>query len=229
MAKSEIGAERMSLDVEAHSAHQEHKTGHQWVDMVVAFSALFISLVSLGVAILHGRTMENMAQANARLVAANSWPFLSYSAGINTENGVTILHMRVYNTGVGPAKIEAAELIWKGVAYRTDQDFLKACCGFDPASHTPFDSDLLPNEILRAGTNIRFLEFTQSANPAVSAALSRAMLSRDLQLRVCYCSIFDECWQSDLTTLSLKPTPVAACIEPKVPFDQGLGLSRAKT
>ena len=43
--------------------------------MIVPLSALFISVVSLGVAILHGRTMEKMAEANAHLVAANSWPF----------------------------------------------------------------------------------------------------------------------------------------------------------
>src|SRR3954469_26022184 len=92
----------MSFDVETHAAHHTHKTGHSWMDMTVAFSALFISLVSLGVAILHGRTMESMAESNARLVSANSWPFLSYSAGVNTIDGVPAIHMRVFNAGVGP-------------------------------------------------------------------------------------------------------------------------------
>jgi hypothetical protein len=211
----------MSLDVETHAESHAHRTGHKWVDMVVAFSALFISVVSLGIAILHGRTMEKMAEANARLVAANSWPFLSYGAGTVTTDGVTRVDIHVANTGVGPAKIESAELEWKGIAYGSDQAFLKACCGLDP-SESAFDSDLLPNEVLRAGERIKFLGFTQSASPAVFAALQRAMLSRDLQLQVCYCSIFDECWTSDLTTLSLKPTPVQACVQPKVPFDQGI-------
>ena len=141
---------------------------------------------------------------------------------LTAENSVTKIHMKVYNSGVGPAKIESAELVWKGVAYGRDQDFLKACCDFDPASGTAFDSDLVPNIVLRAGEQIPFLQFAQSANPAVFAALQRAMLSRDLQLHVCYCSIFDECWTSDLTTLSLKPTPVPACVQPSVPFDQGI-------
>ena len=211
----------MSLDIEAHAGHHPHKTHHQWVDMVVAFSALFISLVSLGVAILHGRTMENMAKANARLVSANSWPFLSYSAGWETLDGGLFAHMRVVNQGVGPAKIESVELVWKGTAYRTDQEFLKACCGFDPAAKLS-GSDLLSSEVVRAGERVPFLEFKQSDNPAVFSALQKAALSHDLQLRVCYCSIFDECWQSDLTTLSLKPTPVQACVQPKIPFDQGL-------
>ncbi len=216
----------MSLDVEAHHESHAHKTGHKWVDMIVALSALFISVVSLIVAILHGRTMEKMAEANARLVAANSWPFLSYGAGTTSDNAVTKIHMHVVNTGVGPAKIESAELVWKGIAYRRDEDFLKACCGFDPAAKIDFDSDLLPNEVLRAGERIEFVGFKQSANPSVFAALQQAMLSHDLQLHVCYCSIFDECWKGDLTTLSLKPEPVAACVSPKVPFDQGVLKSK---
>jgi hypothetical protein len=214
------------MDIETHGEHHAHATGHKWLDMTVAFSALFISLVSLGVAILHGRTMEKMAEANARLVAANSWPFLSYSAGTAITDGVARVHMTVFNTGVGPAKIESAELVWKGVAYRSDEEFLAACCGFDRTSAAP-DSDRLPQEVLRAGEKVPFLEFTRPRSPSVFAALQHAMLSSDLQLRVCYCSIFDECWKSDLTTLSLKPTPVQACVEPAVPFDQG--LLKAKT
>jgi hypothetical protein len=181
----------MSIDVEIHVAHHGHKTGHNWVDMVVAFSALFVSVVSL------------------------------YGAGTNTVDGVTALHMRVYSSGVGPAKIEYAELIWKGVAYRGNQEFLEACCGLDPASAV-FDSDLLSSVVLRAGLSMEFLGFKKATNPAVFAALQQVVVSRDLQLHVCYCSIFDECWKNNLTTLSLKPEPVQACARPKVPFDQGL-------
>lgn len=211
----------MSFDVETHGEHHSHKTGHKWVDLVVAFSALFISLVSLGVAILHGRTMENMAAANARLVSANSWPFLYYGAGTATSDGAAKVTLHVVNTGVGPAKIESAELLWKGVPYRTDQDFLKTCCGLDPAA-AHFDSDLVPNLVLPAGGRIDFLGLAQSENPAVFAALQRAMLSRELQLVVCYCSIFDECWKNDLNTPSLARTHVKKCVQPQIPFDQGV-------
>ena len=190
--------------------------------MTVAVAAVFISVVSLAVAILHGRTMERMAEANARLVAANSWPFVQYGAGWGTTDGVTRVHMQVFNSGVGPAKIESAELMWKGVAYRGSREFLEACCGFDPAAGTAFDSDGFAGYVLRAGTNVRFLQFSKQADPAVFAALQQVVLSRDLQLNVCYCSIFDECWQGDLTALNLKPKQVEACTLPKVSFDQGI-------
>ena len=76
--------------------------------------------------------------------------------------------------------------------------------------------------MLRAGEQIKFLGLTQSASAAVFAALQRAMVSRDLHLNICYCSIFDDCWKADLTLLSLKPDPVQACVQPKLPFDQGI-------
>lgn len=209
------------MNTEEHAAHHPHKTGHQWLDLTLGLSAFFISLVSLGLAIVHGRTMEHMADANARLVAANSWPFLSYSAGTNSVDGIPTLHLRVVNAGVGPAKIESAELIWKGTAYRSDEDFLKACCGA-AGSELKFDSDLLQAEVLRAGSEITFLGFKQPTNPSVFALLQQAMISRDLQLRICYCSIFDECWSSDLTLFSLKPASVESCDKPRVPFDQGM-------
>lgn len=208
------------MDVETHETHA-HKTGHKWIDMVVAFSALFISVVSLGIAILHGRTMEKMAEANARLVAANSWPFMSYGAGTATTDGVTKAILKVFNSGVGPAKIETAELTWKGVPYRGPREFLEACCNLKPASDTPVDYSLFVSYVMRPGDEARFLEFSKAVDPTVFSALQRAMLSPDLQLNVCYCSIFDECWQGDLTTLNLKPKHVDACVVPKVPFDGG--------
>jgi hypothetical protein len=166
--------------------------------------------------------MEAMADANARLVAANSWPFLAYGSGINTVDGVTRAQMRVYNSGVGPAKIESAELVWKGVAYRKSRDFLAACCEFDAENENlKFDSSLLSNIVLPPGQFTESIGLAQKTDAKAFAALQTAMFSRDLQLNICYCSIFDECWRTDLTKLSLKPEPVKACVAPKVPFDEG--------
>ena len=216
-----VETEGANLDVEVHAPHA-HRTGHHWIDMTVAVAAVFISVVSLAVAILHGRTMERMAEENARLVAANSWPFMQYGAGTVTTDGVTKVHMKVVNAGVGPAKIESVELMWKGVAYRGSREFLEACCGFDPASGTKFDSSIFASYVVPPGIENRFLEFSRQADPAVFAALQQVVFSGDLQLNVCYCSIFDDCWQTDLTTLSLKPKQVEACALPKVPFDEGI-------
>jgi hypothetical protein len=203
----------MSLDGETHAHSHAHKTGHNWVDLVVAFSALFVSVVSLGVAIMHGNTMD-------RLVSANSWPMLQFDWGSAVVPGS--LAMGVNNSGVGPAKIESAELLWKGAAYRTDTEFLRACCGLEPGPPKGLTGSLVPNRVVRAGERITFLTVDWSANPKVANALGQTLARRDVKLVICYCSIFGECWKDDLSTYSLNPPQVRACAQPAKPFDQGL-------
>ena len=203
----------MSLDGETHAHAHSHKTGHGWVDMVVAFSALFVSVVSLGVAVMHGHTMD-------RLVAANSWPMVQYSWGGAAVPGYQA--MEVLNAGVGPAKIESAELVWKGVAYRKDVDFLKACCGLEAGPVKGVSSSVVPGRVLRAGERIPFLMVSWADNPELARALGQVLARHDLKLDICYCSIFGECWKDDLTRFNLEPKPIKACAQPATPFDQGL-------
>ena len=60
---------------EHETPHRAHGTGHRWLDLTLALSAMFVSIVSLILAVHSGHAMD-------RLVAANSWPFLLY----DTEN-----------------------------------------------------------------------------------------------------------------------------------------------
>jgi hypothetical protein len=57
----------MLMDIEP---AEPRKTGHHKLDLLLGGAAVFLSLVSLGVAVLHGHTMERMAEANAQLVQA---------------------------------------------------------------------------------------------------------------------------------------------------------------
>jgi hypothetical protein len=52
--------------------HHASHTGHRWFDIALGLTAMFVSVVTLIVAIEHGRTMERMADANTRMVEANS-------------------------------------------------------------------------------------------------------------------------------------------------------------
>src|ERR1700678_4321272 len=117
----------MSLEPEHHHHHHEHKTGLSWLDLAIALSAILISMTSMIVTVVHSRALERMADANARLVEANSWPFLAY----NTDNGEKI-GISIVNDGVGPAKIETIEVKWAGKPKPNAVEFLKACCGFVP-------------------------------------------------------------------------------------------------
>jgi hypothetical protein len=69
--------------------------------------------------------------------------------------------------------------------------------------------------VLRAGDVRRLLEFSE--NPSTAALTDRVHGALpQIVYRACYCSVFDECWMSDLRTLH--PPPIKQCPVPQVPF-----------
>src|SRR5438309_775601 len=97
------------------------RTGRFGFDAIVSISAIFISAVSLFVAIEHGKTERD-------LVAANVWPFLREirSNGYGAESGIAIGYS---NVGVGPAKVRRFEVFYRGQPVSSDVDLLRKCCG----------------------------------------------------------------------------------------------------
>ena len=91
--------------------------------MSLGLSAMFVSVISLGVAIEHGRTMERMADANERMVQASSWPFVEFSTHNVDERGSPNVRLVLTNEGIGPARIETFELWRKGQPMASAQTF----------------------------------------------------------------------------------------------------------
>jgi hypothetical protein len=171
-------------------------------------------VTSLVVAIVHSQTLERMADANAKLVETNSWPFLSY----NTANGKKI-SLSIVNDGVGPAKIQTIEVTWEGRPRRDAVDFLQACCGFTPGTGD-VEYELIAGRVLRAGQSLNIVSLPRTdANDAAWNRLNSARISPALSVNMCYCSVFDECWKEDIVRLSLKPLPVDRCVAPAVTFN----------
>jgi len=202
-------------ETEVHASHA--RSGHRWVDLVLAGSAMLVSIVSLAIAIRHGQTMEKMAEANARLVAANSWPFLQYSTSNEGDDGKPLIRLSVINAGVGPARVETLEVFWHGAPVASPQALLAACCGLAAGTEQTarFNYGLLTGRIVRAAEAVTLLEVRpEAAAGTVWQRLDRERLH--VKFRACYCSVFDECWTSSL--VGTRATPVARCPVPPVPF-----------
>ena len=117
-----------NMTPEAPEHHHSGHTGHRWLDLVLGLSAMFVSVVSLIVAVAHGRTMERMADANTRMVEANSWPFVEFETHNADEHGNGDVRLVLINEGVGPARIETFELWWDGKPMSSLRTLLQACC-----------------------------------------------------------------------------------------------------
>jgi hypothetical protein len=201
----------------------EARPPRHWSEIALAVAALFVSAVSLWVAI---RTED----ANEKLVAASVWPFLQVQVSNADPDTKLDLIFEVVNTGVGPAKIESFELFYKGKAYTSGNQLLGDCCGYrvvkatspDAKNHTPLATGTVQGIVLRAGDKEDFIRYKLgSDNLAVWSALNE---TRDqISYRICYCSVLNECYRGELRSElyfpgQLHPEKVKACPAPAVAY-----------
>lgn len=191
--------------------HHHHHTGHKWLDVVLAVSAVFISLMSLFLAIQHGRVME-------RMVEANTWPYVMVIYSTANRDGTPHTTIQIENKGVGPAKIESLELFYNQVAQPNPQALLKAMLKpVDPGHHFPvLQSDVI-DLVLAAREEIPFVDIhPENFTPAEYATLRQEVPK--VHFRVCYCSVFDECSVLDTQVVPTRAVAVKSCPVPKVQF-----------
>ena len=192
---------------------------------------MFVSVVTLFVAIEHGRTMERMADANMRMVEANSWPFISFETHNVSEKGSPEVRLVLTNEGIGPARIETFELWWRGKPIASPGALLNSCCATTPrppTSQVITSVGLASPRILRAGEHVNFLGLDYAAaSRDVYDNFNRE--SDYIRTRVCYCSVFDECWvnqgglelfRQDQSKI-IHPQRVSTCPRPGVPYQIG--------
>ena len=193
-------------EVHAHA----HRTGHHWIDLAIAISAITISVISLFVAVEHGRTEE-------KLVAANSWPFLVYQTSSNgLETGHRLLDLRLTNSGVGPARVQWVRNKIDARPTPTRAEIMATCCGV--ANSPPAEQVKLglvsQNEVvgvIPAREGVTFLAWRETqGGQAIWDRLDD--VRHRLGFEACYCSVLDECWVSDLTPTA-RPKPVSQCAE----------------
>lgn len=168
------------------------------MDFAVPLSALAVSAISLVIAIHHGHTMQKMAEENARLVQANSWPLLQFNTGNANDQGEPEITLKIENAGVGPAKLVSLEIFQGDKRIRTPRDLVQA---LDPATTRPMLSlGLTMPTVIRAGDSQLLIGLKRQGQETFWDKLNTARF--ELKFRACYCSVFDECWVSDLATVS---------------------------
>lgn len=204
-------------DVHAHPRH----VGHRWLDLMLALTAIFISGVSLYVAVEHGRIERQLVQENAQLVQANSWPFLQIDGNYSDR---TPTRISLVNAGIGPAKLERLRVFYRGEPVGDIRALLQQCCGL-PADAAARKA-VAPNGLMIADPSKSVLRPGQErplividADPdrhALADAFLKA--SRAISYQACYCSVFDVCWMSNLS--GLQPHEVASCPTDGQDFNQ---------
>jgi hypothetical protein len=190
--------------------HHHHHTGRRWLDVTLGVSAIFISLMSLFLAIQHGRVMEKM-------VEADTWAFVTVDANTAEYDYSPHVRLVVVNKGVGPARVESLEVFCKGVAQSGPHTLVNAMLKpVDPSRHQAILRSDVIGTVLSAKEELNFLDFNvKNFTPEEYATITSEVPK--LTFRVCYCSVLGECSVLD-TAKAWRPVSVKACSAPKTPF-----------
>jgi len=166
--------------------HHHHHTGHRWLDVTLGVSAIFISLMSLLLALQHGRAMEKM-------VEVSSWPYVLLAFSNVKADGSPRIYGELVNNGVGPAKISSVEIFYDGIAQTEPKALLRAMLKItDPNRDIRvLQSDSIGTVLPARGSSVVFDVMLGSFTPDEYQVLRQEMSKVDF--RVCYCSVFDEC------------------------------------
>lgn len=208
------------MEESAHGhAHRPHGTGFHWLDISLALSAFFVSLVSLGLAMHNGATME-------KLVAANSYPNIDVELGNRFDFGDGLgmrpaVYLSLANTGIGPARLRSLQLSWQGKPAADLAALVALCCSAGDASSLPrmdyWRSGDLRGYMLAAGQSVNLYAWPQVPGDPRWAQLNE--LRAKIGLEVCYCSVFDECYVRD--SGQREPVRAKACPAAAVPYTGG--------
>ncbi len=199
------------MDVEIEQPHvHRHRKGIPWYDLALPIAALFVSFISIYIAWHHGQVMQELVHQNEKLVEANSLPYLQLSG----SNGNNVVSLDAINEGVGPAKIMTAEVNVDGHPVRNHSELIVACCGH---GNSGLGSSYVEGRMVRSGETLSYLTLAlRRDNAAAVSAFDQARQDNRIVTRLCYCSVFDDCWIAD----SRDPTPdrVNQCAPVKVPY-----------
>jgi len=159
-----------------------NKKWYQSPEMIVAFSALFISLVTAFIGIYSAFIDRAYARASV-------WPRLEIFRSYSDSN----FSYGVANRGTGPALIQYAKVQY-------NLNYIEYWS--DIAKLPNYTQSHLGNRILPPQNTIKPISYKGEE--------SKAFLDMDktLQIEVCYCSIYDECW---VTNKSNNPQAIKNC------------------
>ena len=188
--------------------HHHHHTGHRWLDITLALSAMVISAVSLFVAVHHGQTMEKM-------VEADTWPYVDFGRSTITPDNKPAAILILENNGVGPARIETFEVRYNGKPVTDKLAFIKEASGNEAIAVNAVTSSVT-DRVIKAGSTIEFLKVLPPETESPAFTHYRQALNH-VSATICYCSALDECWVRD--SEQSKPQHVAQCPKSTAPYE----------
>jgi len=168
-------------------------------------SEVLVALPTLVISLALAYFSFVQADAARKMQRSGTWPYVSFETSNTSPDGKSEISFNLANDGVGPARLEEMEFLYRGKPMSNPLEFVHDCC----AGNTPlaFTSSGVGG-VLRPGEKREFIKLAKTEKNA--AIWSRLNDERwNVVVRTCYCSIFDDCWLLD--SRKDGPEPVGVC------------------
>ena len=157
-------------------------------ETLIGLSAVLLSVCGLGIALYEASIMRAAQRSSV-------WPHLEVASSMQPGS----MSLWVQNTGVGPARVGAASVTLGGEPVVNWGDLLRR---FSSAEDAEYYQSLINGRVLPTGSEREVIFQIEAEADSVVEKLARdlseAVMDGRLELRVCYCSVYDECWESSL-------------------------------
>lgn len=155
------------------------------VEFLVAICALVTSVVAVYIAWDQGRVMR--AQQHGEV-----FPILQVEGYVSNNATQSSMGITVSNRGVGPAMIERVIVEVKGEVVTSLSDEL---ADFPRSQNISWNG--MTGIALGAGDSVTPIELNWRRNEVAPAKVWEAAAKADeWSLRICYCSVFNRCWET---------------------------------
>jgi len=165
------------------------------VESLVPFSAFLVSICAIVISVVEVRVMDDQKQASV-------WPRVFTAR----NTGPDLFQVMVKNAGVGPAQIKYVEVLVDGKVQKLWSEVYKKITSDDKGG---FRQGTLTNNVITPGETIFPLTVNGEGANKFNGNIKR------LRIKLCYCSIYEQCWTLDETlerTAGLAlPMPVEEC------------------
>lgn len=180
------------------------KMRYRTVEIAVAASVVVISLASLFVAVYQGIVMQ-------RSLSASVWPVMEFEHGnFDDETERQSIYLEFRNSGLGPAQVRSMRLMHQGEAITSLQLFFAKCCGPEEMSQAErvdhvgalfvdremvLITDVVAERVFAPQQSVTFARLDRPDTPEALAIWDRFDRARfQLEVELCYCSVFEDCW-----------------------------------
>jgi hypothetical protein len=162
------------------------------VELVIALSAIFVSLATLVVYIYQARIMIKQAEIMQSQQHISVWPHLESTTSVTSINGVpSEAYFEIENKGIGPAIVKNILMKVDGEIMKNNNELFKALVGSDTLN---ISTTSVVNRVIAPGEKIRAFHVVV---PELIARFAVSMQKKKFEYIICYCSVYNDCWVSN--------------------------------